>query len=112
MPEADKFGLKRCDVEGYEHVWVELKTRGYPRKLRKEWDGADSNATLGIVLRYIAAWNMTDVEGAAVENTQDWTCLENVEDAVATWLVRVFVVFWLRELIVPRPNSLPPSPVT
>ena len=105
MSETEKFGLKHCDLPTFEHVWVLFKTSGYPRKLRKEWDSADANQTLDIVLRYVAAWGVTDLANNVVENTGDSVCLNEVEDAVVAWLVRAFVKFWLAELIAPRPNS-------
>ena len=114
MSEPETFGLKHCDVPTYEHIWIQWKTSGYPRKLRREWveTGNDAAATFAIVLRYVQAWHMTDVTGAPVENTGDVACLDNVEDAVVSWLFRSFQGFWLIELPAPRPNSLPPSPAT
>jgi hypothetical protein len=109
---SETFGHKVCDVPTYEHVWVDFKQNGYPRKLRREWDAADADETLRIVLRYVVAWSVTDLDGQAVENTSDGACLDNVEDAVVAWLVRAFVKFWLAELSLPRPNSSAPSPAT
>lgn len=122
------FNHKTCDVPGYEHVWVQFRTSGYPRKLRREWDAAaDVDATLAIVLHYVQAWGLTDLSGqpAALPAARPWPlpaglteaehparCLDEVEDAVVAWLVRVFTQFWLVELTTPRPNSLPPSPPT
>ena len=112
MSETDVFGRKACDVPTYEHVFVQFKTQGYPRKLRREWDEADADLMLRIVLRYVATWGVTDLDGAAVAYSADPACLDNVEDGVVAWLIRDFVVFWLRELTAPRPNSLPPSPAS
>lgn len=106
------FGYKICDVPTYEHVWVQFKTQGYPRKLRREWDAGTINDNLAVLLRYVADWNMTDVAGQAVALAPDPACLDNVEDAVVSWLFRSFQGFWLIELPAPRPNSLPPSPAT
>lgn len=112
MSETHPFGHKVCDVPTYEHVWAQFKTSGYPRKLRREFDAANADEMQRIVLRYVAAWHVTDLDGAAVANTGEPECLDNVEDAVAAWLTRTFIVFWLRELTAPRPNSLPPSPAS
>ena len=112
MSETDPFGLKHCDVPTYEHVWCQWKTSGYPRKLRREWDGANAHDTLCIVLRYVAAWGVTDLAGNAVTLAPDPACLDDVEDGVVAWLVRAFVGFWLVELTAPRPNSSPPSPAS
>ena len=109
---SETFGHKVCDVPTYEHVWVEFKTSGYPRKLRREFDAANATETLGIVLRYVAEWGMTDLAGQPVTHSPDVACLDDVEDAVVAWLVRTFVSFWLVELTAPRPNSSPPSPAT
>jgi hypothetical protein len=109
---SETFGHKVCDVPGYEHVWCQFATSGYPRKLRREWDAADSDEIQRIFLRYITAWHLTDVAGAVVENTREPACLDNVEDAVVVWLLRAFTLFWLKELTAPRPNSLLPSPAT
>lgn len=99
-------GKKTCTLPGYEACWVQFKTSGYPRKLRREWDeskGGDD--TLAIVLRYVTAWHLTDLEGQPVTAIGDVRALDNVEDAVVSWLSRTFAEFWLRELTAPTPNS-------
>jgi hypothetical protein len=97
--------MKTCDVPTYAHVFIQFRTSGYPRKLRREWDAADANETLAIVLRYVESWNMTGVGGENVPHGTDVACLDNVEDAVVSWLIRTFMQFWLFELPAPRPNS-------
>jgi hypothetical protein len=112
MSETEPFGHKTCDVPTYGHVWAQFRTSGYPRKLRREWDASGPDEMLAIVLRYVADWHVTDLAGALVENSGAAACLDNVEDAVVAWLTRSFIGFWLHELAVPRPNSLPPSAPT
>ena len=105
---SETFGTKTCDVVGYEACYVTFATRGYPRRLRKEWDettGADG--TWAIVMRYVTAWKIIDLAGADVplpDGERPLTLVDNVEDAVVTWITRAFVNFWLVELVVPRPN--------
>lgn len=99
------FGTKQCDVPGYEDCWVSFRTSGYPRKLRREWDEAEVDERYATLLGYVSAWNLRDLAGAALENTRQPGCLDNVEDAVAVWLLRAFTTFWLVELPAPRPNS-------
>lgn len=98
-------GKKVCTVPGYEACWVQFKTAGYPRKLRREWDeskGGDD--TLAIVLRYVSAWHIVDVTGQVVE-PGDVRALDEVEDAVVVWLSKSFTQVWLRDLLTPTPNS-------
>lgn len=105
MADPQPLGKKLCTVPGYEACWVQFATRGYPRKLRREWDeskGGDD--TLAMVLRYVEAWHLTDLDGQPV-SPGDVRALDNVEDAVVIWLTRAFTEFWLRELTAPTPNS-------
>ena len=112
MTEAEEFGRKVCDVPGFESVWVRFATRGYPRKLRREWDEADADGVQRIVLRYVQEWNVPDVAGAPVPLPAApaepaggrASLLDDVEDAGVVWLVRAFQRFWLVELLAPRPN--------
>ena len=111
---SESFNRKTCEVEGFESLWVDFKTSGYPRKLRREWDAADSDGVLGIILRYVKGWNLTDVEGKPITLTPErpTSLLDDVEDAVVVWLIRDFQAFWLWELPQPRKNSSPPSTIT
>jgi len=110
MADQEEFGRKVCDVPGFEETWVRFATRGYPRKLRREWDEADADKVQCIVLRYVTAWNVPDVAGVAIPlpdapAERPATLLDEVEDSVVVWLVRSFQRFWLVELLAPRPNS-------
>ena len=111
---SESFNRKACEVAGFESLWVEFKTSGYPRKLRREWDDADSNGVLGIIMRYVKDWNLTDIHGQPISLTPErpTSLLDNVEDSVVVWLIRAFQAFWLWELPQPRKNSLPPSTIT
>ncbi len=95
------FGKKLCEVPGYGDCWVQFKTSGYPRKLRREWDAANSDGVWAIVLRYVVAWKLRDIDGAEIPSGGD---TGNVEDAVYAWILRAFIDFWLTELTAPRPN--------
>jgi len=66
----ESFNRKTCELPGLESVWVEYQTRGYPRKLRREWDAAGPDEVLEIILRYIQAWNLLDLNGLALEVTE------------------------------------------
>ena len=107
MADSEEFGSKVCDVPGFEGVWVRFATRGYPRKLRREWDDADADGVQRIVLRYVQEWNVSDVAGVAVvlpDGERPASLLDNVEDVVVVWLIRAFQRLWLVELLAPRPN--------
>ena len=110
----ESFNRKACEVEGFESLWVEFKTSGYPRKLRKEWDEAESDGVLSIILRYVKDWNLAGIDGKSITLTLERpaSLLDEVEDAVVVWLIRAFQSFWLWELPQPRKNSLPPSTIT
>ncbi len=105
MPDTSalaEFGKKFCDVPGYTDCWVQFKTSGYPRKLRREWDAANVEQVLEIIARYISAQNLRDIDGQLVSAGAS---LDNVEDGVVAWTIRAFANFWLVELLSPRPNS-------
>lgn len=107
MPDSAlaEFGKKFCEVPGYGDCWVQFKTSGYPRKLRREVDQSDAAGVWAIIARYVGASNLRDLAGQVVAITPDLTCVDNVEDAVVTWINRAFYQFWLVELVEPRPNS-------
>ena len=99
------FNHKPCTLLGYEDCWVRFKTSGYPRKLRKQWDAEkDPDKVLGIVLSYVEAWHVKDIEGATIALSSDVAALDNAEDALIVWLIRTFQQFWLFELPYPRKN--------
>jgi hypothetical protein len=100
-----EFGKKFCDVPGYGDCWVQFKTSGYPRKLRREVDAADSAGLWTIIARYISASYLRDLSGDVVTLSADIGCLDDIEDAVTLWINRAFYAFWLVELVAPRPNS-------
>ncbi len=112
---GSEFGRVDCKEPQFPGAWVKFKTSGYPRKLRREWDNANANGTLEIILRYVEAWNIPALGGDVValpagERKAD--LMDDVEDALVAWLIRAFLNFWLNELTAARPNSLPPSPTT
>ena len=99
------FGKKFCEVPGYGDCWVQFATSGYPRKLRREMDGTDAAGVWAIIARYVTSAHIHNLSGAEVTITPDLTCVDDVEDAVVTWINRAFYSFWLTELTAPRPNS-------
>ncbi len=108
--EASAFGLRHCPLPGYTDVWVQFKTSGYPFSLRRKWDEAKTDtATLAIILPYVVAWNLTDVDGHPVElppaGERSIQTVENIEDGLLMWLIREFNTFWFTELLTPRKNS-------
>ena len=108
------FGRKVYEVEGRDACWVQFKTSGYPRKLRREWDVADYQGAYAIAISYIVDGMIWDVDGQPVKLGPALTlsALDNVEDAVVTWVFTSFRDFWLTEVTVPRPNSLRPLATT
>lgn len=112
---TERLGLKRCDLPGFEHVWVQFRTSGYPFRLRREWDAADGRQTIAIVLRYVEAWNLPDVDGQVVplpDGERTLEVIDGVEDRLVPWLVKAFKSAWLFDLTNARPNSSAPSPST
>lgn len=112
---TDRPGLKQCDLPGFEHVWAQFRTSGYPFRLRREWDAASGEQAIALVLGYIVDWNLTDVDGAPVAlpaGPRSLALLDNVEDALVLWLVRAFQRAWRYDLTAARPNSSAPSPGT
>lgn len=107
MPEPvmTEFGKKICDIPGYTDCWVQFKTSGYPRKLRREWDAADMAGAWAIVVRYTLAWNLRDMNNQPVALGSDYAAMDDVEDNMVTWIIRSFTNLWLVELTRPRPNS-------
>jgi len=108
--EASPFGVRHCPLPGYTDVWVKFKTSGYPFSLRRKWDEAKTDtATLGLILPYVVEWNLTDVDGQAVDlpaaGERSIETVANIEDALLMWLIREFSVFWFTELLTPRKNS-------
>lgn len=110
---AQDFGRFELQPGG---AWVRFRTSGYPRKLRREWDAASPDESAVILLRYVEAWSVVDVDGQPVElpaaGGRTAALLDNVEDALVMWLVRSFLRFWLTDLVAPRPNSSAPSPAS
>ncbi len=107
--EASEFGTRHCPLPGYTDRWVKFKTSGYPFGLRRKWDEAKTDAaTLTIALKYVAAWNLTGIDGQPVELPADGTrpieLVDNIEDALLMWLIRDFVLFWFTEVLAPRKN--------
>jgi len=109
---ADRPGYKQCDLPGWESAWVQFRTTGYPFRLRREWAEASGEQTLEIVLRYVDAWAVPTVAGDVAPLPalpRAVTVLDDVEDILVLWLVRMFQRVWLSELTVVPKNSLAPS---
>lgn len=106
--EHSEFGTRHCPLPGFTDAWVKFKTSGYPFGLRKRWDAATVMEQIEIVLRYVADWNLCDLDGKLVELPADGTrpleLADNLEDALLMWLYREFTLFWLTELLAPRKN--------
>lgn len=108
-------GRKQSPLAEYPDVWVEFKQSGYPFKLSRTLDKSkDATETIRIILGYVTAWNMTDVDGAMVElpdrGGRTPEILDNVDEALTTWFVKAF--YENRADIIKSKNSLPPSPST
>ena len=102
-----EYNLRVCPAPGLESVWVKFATRGYARKLRREWDAAKPDQMLEIVLRFVEAWSLTDINGAPIPlpaHPRAADVLDDCEDALVIWLLREFQQFWLYELPNPKKN--------
>ena len=96
---TDKPELPLGRKEYAEGVWVQFKTKGYPFKLRREWESlTDDAAVLGIVLRYVESWSLKDVNGNEIVLGPDPAVLDGAEDALIVWLIGSFSRFWRVEL--------------
>lgn len=105
-----EFGLRHCTVAGFEQLWVKYQITGYPFSLRRKWDEAKTDrATLELLLPHVAEWNLTTLDGQALElpdvAERKVELVDNVEDQVLMWMIRDFAAFWLTELLLPRKNS-------
>ena len=108
QPE-EAFGLYRCDIPEYPAVWVRFKTTGYPFKLRRQFDDSKNDReTMLLVLPRVEAWSVVDAEGVVMPPPDECIAqpdrLDDIEEALLYWLVRVFYDFWRVKLILPRKN--------
>ena len=108
-------GRLYCTQPEYPETWVRFKDRGYPFKLRREIEPLTTDQQmLPVILPYVVEWNLTGLDGQPVTlpaGEREAALLDNVDEIVASWLVRAF--FEHRgALIRPRPNSSPPSTST
>lgn len=108
---ASDFGVAHCDLPEYPGIWVRFKTSGYPFRLRREWDAADANEALALLVPHLDDWNVMDVDGQVVhlDGERGAALFDDVDDGLVWWLMRTFVNFWLIELPQPRKNSSLPS---
>ena len=106
--EVSEFGTVYCHLPDYPGVWVRFATRGYPFRLRREWESASTDAALiGIILPRVTAWNMPDVDGNPIplpSGERGIEILNDADDSLVVWLLRAFWRFWRIELPVPRKN--------
>ena len=93
--EASEFGTVICDSPEYPGLWVRFKTRGSPFALRRQWADADDQGVVEIMLRYVTAWNLIDVDGKPIElptnGDRDPSLLNNLDEMLIVWLIRRFV---------------------
>ncbi len=108
-------GIRKSPNPEYPDVWVQFKTSGYPFSLNRTLDKSkDPLFTMQTVLSYVIAWNMTDIDGKAIELPMNGArgpeILDNVDEALTTWIIKAF--YENRAEIIKAKNSLPPSPST
>ena len=108
-------GTRKSPIAEYPDVWVQFKASGYPFSLTRTLDKSkDALETMRIVLSYVIAWNMTDIEGRVIElpvnGARGPEILDNVDEALTTWVIKAF--YENRAEIIKAKNSLPPSPST
>jgi len=111
--DASEFGTVTCGLPEYADVWVRFRTSGYPFSLRKQWEQANDEGALDLILPRVVAWNLRDVDGLSVDlpegerqhALQERTLVfDNVDDALVVWMIRAFFMFWRRDLTGPRKN--------
>jgi len=105
----ETFGLYRCDVPEYPSAWVKFKLTGYPFKLRRQIDdAANDREVMLLILPRIEAWSVVDAGGQALPEPAECLAqpelLDELEDALLYWIVRVFYDFWRIKLLTPRKN--------
>jgi hypothetical protein len=80
-----------CDLEGHKDLWVEFRedrwTFGDRRKVSESF--SDSLA-LTIILGYVEAWHLLDVNGKEVEFVKELEGLDDMDDRVVVWIVRAW----------------------
>lgn len=81
------------EMEQFENlgdVWVEFRedrwTFGDRRKISESFS---DSVTMGIILGYVDAWNVKDINGKDIElgKERGIEVLDNVEDDIVVWLV-------------------------
>ena len=110
-------GTMYCTLPDFPGTWVRFATRGYPFALRKLWrETNDDRAILALILARVEGWNFVSaVTGLPLElpakDARLPECVDELDDALVVWLIGAFRRWWTVDLHLPRPNSLPPSPV-
>ncbi len=61
---ARKYVRVECDVEGYEHMWLEAWSN-FPQRFRRDLFGADDDVLTKLYKdnAFVRAWNVTDADG-------------------------------------------------
>lgn len=74
-----------CELPGHE-VWVEFRQDKWRFGDRRAVREAASDAEwLGVVLPYVTAWSLTDVDGAPAQPTV--AAMDEVDDDLVCWLL-------------------------
>ena len=75
-----------CELPGHTGVWVEFRQDKWTFGDRRTvLEAASDTEWLGVVLPYVTSWNVTDVDGALVEQTV--SAMDKVEDDLVAWLL-------------------------
>jgi hypothetical protein len=93
-----------CDIAGQESRWVEFRSDRWPFKDRRRVLESFQVEALEVILSYITAWDLIDVDGAVV-GAVSLAALDNVDDLIVDWLVRAWFDARGRRSAIPKAGS-------
>jgi len=93
-----------CDLPDHGSLWAEFRgdkwTFGDRRAVNESVSDLD---WLAVVLGYVTAWNLTDVDGASVEPKT--SAIDRVEDDLIAWLLSAWLKARSERSALPRKPS-------
>ena len=98
-----------CTAPGYEECWIEYREESWPFKDRRRILSSVSDIeTLEIILGYITAWNLKDVDGKEVPFVPSIDSLDNVDDTrLVSWIVASWFMARAERSALPKAPSKP-----
>ena len=85
--------------------WVEFKPSGYPFKLRKQLQGNDDEAVLGIVLPFVTGCSLTRADGTKLEKIESIEDVADVDEKTVTDIIWRFYEFRADRMREPLPKN-------